>query len=612
MNKKYLLLALVFLMSLGSCKKYLDPAPTDFLNPRNFFTTESELNFARASAYNPLSSIGSYHNYLIPVEADGGYMNRSSLTTGPWNYFYSTSDVYNAAYWKILYDGINRANVLLANVDNNKAIAQSKRDALRGEMLFLRGYYYFILVQNYGGVPLKLEATSSVLDVDIPRSTIKEVYDQIIKDMTTAEPLVNGIVKLGFGGAVSKSAVRGMLARVNLFMGGAPLNDKARFAEAKKWAKMVIDDAEAGHMLNPDYPEIFINLAADKYEIKESIWEVEVYGNNLNPLAPYEAGANGERNGIASSNALTGISGAYMNTTSKFWNSFEDGDNRKWWNIAQITYANNPAPAGTKNMTSLPTSEALKNGRNAGKWRREYEVIPKNGAATPINYVLLRYSDILLMFAEAENEISGPTADAVNAVNQVRRRAWSTGVNTITLTNGGAGYTSVPTVTFSGPVNNVATATGIATISGGKVTRITLTRDLSGVKFNQEGEYSTAPTITITGGGGTGATATATIYSKNDANLTALNTASKAVFLQAIQDERFHEFSNEALRKGDLVRWGIFLQVMQDLGNQLTADVPGAFYIKYYTNVTQRDLLMPIPTTESITNQAIVQNPGWN
>lgn len=612
MKRKYLLLALVILLTLGSCKKYLDPAPTDFLNPRNYFTTETELLYARSSAYSPLAGKSNYENYLIPVEADGGYMNRASLTTGPWNYFYGTSDIYNAAYWKNIYDGINRVNVLLANVDNNKSIPQSKRDIIRGEMLFLRGYYYFTLVQAYGGVPLKLEPTTSVVEVDIPRSTVKEVYDQILKDMTAAEPLVNDIVKLGYGGAVSKSAVRGMLARVNLFMGGEPLNDKTRFAEARKWAKMVIDDAEAGHMLNASYPQIFINLAADKYEIKESIWEVEIYGNNLNPLAPYEAGNNGERNGIASSNALTGIAGAYMNITSKFWNVYEPGDDRKWWNIAHISYVGNPAPAGTKNMTSLPTSESLKNNRNAGKWRREFEVVAKNGAATPINYVLLRYSDVLLMFAEAENEISGPTSAAIDAVNQVRRRAWSTGVNTITITNGGTGYTSAPTVTFSGPVGSTATATGTAVIKSGKVTAINLNRDLSGIKFFQDGEYSSAPTITITGGGGSGASATATIFSKSDADLSGAKIASKQSFLEAIQDERFREFGFEGLRKGDLLRWGIFLQVMQDVGNQLTADAPGAFYLKYYTNVTPRDLLMPIPTTETITNQAIIQNPGWN
>ena len=72
------------------------------------------------------------------------------------------------------------------------------------------------------------------------------------------------------------------------------------------------------------------------------------------------------------------------------------------------------------------------------------------------------------------------------------------------------------------------------------------------------------------------------------------------------------EFNFEYLRKGDLIRWGIFLEVNQDLGNRLQQESPGAFFVKYYSNVTPRDLLMPIPNDEVTTNLATVQNPGWN
>ncbi|RZA01364.1 MAG: hypothetical protein EOP11_17475, partial [Proteobacteria bacterium] len=98
-------------------------------------------------------------------------------------------------------------------------------------------------------------------------------------DMEAAEQLVPDITTVGYSGGVSKSAVRGMLARVNLHMAGEPLNDKTRYAEASKWAKKVMDDALAGHELNPSYAQVFINVAQDKYDIKESIWEVEFTGN---------------------------------------------------------------------------------------------------------------------------------------------------------------------------------------------------------------------------------------------------------------------------------------------------------------------------------------------
>lgn len=590
-------------MSLGSCKKYLETEPTDFLNPDNYYETEAQLQFARAGVYDHLGAgglHGTYASYLLSWTADEGYMNRATLTTGPWNYFYSSADPYNSGLWNNLWAGINKANVLIKNVDKNTGIPQSKRDPIRGEALFLRAYYYFTLVQYYGGVPLKLEPTSSVIDVDIARASAKDVYTQIIKDMEAAEKLVPGIKTLGFGGAISKSAVRGMLARVNLHMAGEPVKDKTRYAEASKWAKMVIDDAEAGHALNPSYPDIFMKLAGDMYDIKESIWEVEFYGNRTDQYV--ETGNIGWINGPAAGvNSKTGRADAYMNITSELYDKFEPGDNRKWFSIAHFTYT----AAGDKTMSLLPVNDNAKNLMKPAKWRREYEtLLPKSPTTTPINMVLLRYSDVLLMYAEAENELKGPTADAVEAFNKVRRRAWSTGIKTITVTNGGSGYTSAPTVTISG--NGGATAT--ATVSAGKVTAITLDRDPMAVTFFNEGKYSAVPTITISGGGGAGATATATISKDTDGNIAP---ASKEEFLAAIQDERMREFNFENLRKGDLLRWGIFLKVHQDMGNKLQQQSPGQFFVKYYSNVSSRDLLMPIPINEMSSNLKMTQNPGW-
>jgi hypothetical protein len=339
MKIKHYILATLFLMGLGSCKKYLATEPTDFLNPDNYYQTEAQLQFARAGVYDHLGAgglHGTYASYLLAWTADEGYMNRATLTTGPWNYFYSAADQYNAGLWNNLWSGINKANVLIKNVDKNTAIAQAKRDAIKGECLFLRGYYYFTLVQYFGGVPLKLEPTASVIDVDAARASAKDVYVQILKDMEAAEKLVPSIKTLGFGGAVNKSAVRGLLARVNLHMAGEPVKDKTRYAEASKWAKMVIDDAEAGHSLNPSYPDIFMKLAGDKYDIKESIWEVEFYGNRTDQYV--ETGNIGWINGPAAGAASsTGRADAYMNITSEFYNKFQPGDNRKWFSIAHFT-----------------------------------------------------------------------------------------------------------------------------------------------------------------------------------------------------------------------------------------------------------------------------------
>jgi hypothetical protein len=130
-------------------------------------------------------------------------------------------------------------------------------------------------------VPLKTETNKSPEDILIPRTPAKEVYDFIVKEMEEAEALVPAAATVGFGGRVSKSAVRGVLARVCLFMAGHPINEHAKMAEARNWAKMVMDYTTEGgfrHELNPSFSQVFINYAQDLYDIKESIWEIEFWG----------------------------------------------------------------------------------------------------------------------------------------------------------------------------------------------------------------------------------------------------------------------------------------------------------------------------------------------
>ncbi|HEY0768731.1 MAG TPA: RagB/SusD family nutrient uptake outer membrane protein, partial [Sphingobacteriaceae bacterium] len=196
----------------------------------------------------------------------------------------------------------------------------------------------------------------------------------------------------------------------------------------------------------------------------------------------------------------------------------------------------------------------------------------------------------------------------------VRRRAWSTGVKTITVTNGGTGYTTVPTVTFTGGGGSGATAT--ATISGGKVSAITLAPDPVHGYSVTRGKYTSAPTVVISGGGGTGATATTTVFNINEANLTASQTSSEAVFMEVLRDERMRELAYESLRKPDLIRWELFIPEMKQTLNMMLSDnaaqtLTQPWYIITYQNVDERNLLYPIPSHEMTLNQALVQNPGW-
>lgn len=416
---KYKLFSLYILIffSMSSCKKILDVKPTDSLNDQAYFQTEAHLESAIAGVYDILQFYGGTQLATFFYDADEGFARGASAGTRANDL--TPSDANVSLTWTTFYTGINRANVLLQNVDNNNGISPSFRDRIRGEALFLRSYYYFMLVQHFGGVPLIIVPVSSVNETDVPRATAKEIYEQIITDLKTAEGLVPTITALGFGGRISKSAVRGILARVCLHMAGNPVKDVSKYKEARDWAKMVMDDP--AHSLNPTFSEIFINYAQDKYDIKESIWEVEFWGNRTDAYT--ETGWVGYVNGPSSTNTATGLGFGGVQVTANYYFKFNAADLRRDWNIANFTY-NPTGPVGAKTPITTTTRASIYN-RYTAKFRREHEIMARNGANTPQNYPMLRYSDILLMFAEAENEVNnGPTPAAYTAINLVRKRAF--------------------------------------------------------------------------------------------------------------------------------------------------------------------------------------------
>jgi hypothetical protein len=599
-----------------SCENFLETKPINFLTPSIAYNTEDQLEAALAGVYDALGGAnatkGIYSDAMVTygaIEGDLTFYTSTNPSDGPQIYDFSTSNRFVEYYWNALYFGIDRANMLLANIDNNPDVDEEVRSVIRGEAIFLRGYYYFLLVQTFGEVPLKLVPSVSASHTDdIPKSSIKEVYSQILSDMKKSEPLVMGIGDVKFGGRLNKSAVRGIIARTHLYMAGYPLYETSNYDSVLVWTKKVIDDPIFKHELNPDFSKIFINYARDEYDIKESIWEVEFYGNRTG--AYDETGIIGVSNGPPCGNIETGMAIGIFKVTRKFYELYQPWDLRKGWSIVNFTY-NTTGTNGSKTFRSLPSGVSIYN-HNIGKFRREYEVLtPKAVYRSPINFPILRFADVLLMFAEAENEVNGPTQAAIDAVNAVRKRSFSAGVESITLTSGGSGYTTTPTVVFSGGGGSGAKAT--AHISGGKVNSIQL--DLDDVTWLATGKnYSSAPFVLITGGGGSGASATTTIYSFDDAKLSSLETSSKVEFRKMIQIERARELSSEGLRKWDLIRWGIFVETMQDVGAQIDIDFAssgGILFSVGFKNVTSKHLLWPIPERELTLNKSLIQNEKW-
>lgn len=616
--KKIYFLLMMLAVGLTSCKKFLDTKPTDFYTPVNYYTTQAQLQQALNDAYGTLIRPELYGQVLpfnFTSSTDDVLTNRAAdgALRGA-NYTYDATNSYIASMYKYLYIGINNLNALIDNVDK-PAMDETQRKYIKGQALFLRGYYYFVLTSNFGDVPLILHSPA-ITDVNLPGTPQKQIYTQVVADMQQAETLLQGrtSASLGYNDVVTLTAVQAVLARVYLYWAGYPLNDVSKYNDVLTYTNKVISSGI--HALNPNYSQIFINLAQDKYDTKEDIWELGSYGaaagvaNKSNDIGNFV--------GISSSyivgDTASFIGVGWVATTQKLFDSYQldatstttpkaSLDMRRDWDCANYKYAGTPR---------VKTVIANVWQYQAGKFNRQYcpQAIRMNGSYN-INWPVVRYADVLLMQAEAENQVNGPTATAYTAINQVRRRGYGilngNIVKTVVVTAQGTGYTTVPTVTIAGGGGSGSTATAV--ISGGKVTGIILT---SRGTLATGSYFTSAPTVTISGGGGTGATATATITSSTDADLTPA--LSKSDFQLAIRDERMRELNAEALRKADLIRWGNFYQDMQTfaayaVANNATTGNPNGVIAAQ--NVSPKHVLLPIPTYELTLDQVLVQNPGW-
>ena len=612
------ILLLLTCFGFSSCKKVMDTKPEDFLAPEFYFNNEAELGSALVAVYDCLQKGNMYNggdNGLMTIFNTSDEMYWGSSGTGPKIYNYTAGDPYVLATWTACYTGIQRANLLLANI-NKPQMDENKRKIAMGEAKFLRAFFYFTLVQNWGAVPLKTEPTPSVTAVNIASTPAGEVYDFIIKEMAEAEALVAPISAYSGSGRVNKSAVAGMLARVCLFKAGAPNNDVSKYAEALEWANTIISSGL--HELNKSYSQVFINPTQNLYDTKESLWEVEYFTKGVGDVTGEAGPSLGVTLGIKQTDPPYPQSNGSYRTQVKIYNLYEKDPNatdplipdlsldlRRDWNISPYSFVGDKAPT-RKYFTASQILDRFPN-----KFDRMYELTPNRFQSnTGTNTLMLRYSDVLLMAAEAENEVSGPTEAAVERVNLVRRRGYGKllngeGVKMLSVTDAGTGYTTAPAVTISGGGGSGATA--IATVSGGKVT---------GIKMTSHGsKYTALPTVTLSGGGGTGAVVTPVLTELTDADLKPAQYADKDTFRETIKDERARELCFEGWRRLDLIRWGDLVKNLRQASLDANASASTASFKPFAalpgTNVSEQFIYFPVPVNEISLNKSITQNPGW-
>lgn len=346
--------------------------------------------------------------------------------------------------WGYYYTNINSLNFALERgemlvIDESKSANVIKKKKLIAEAKFLRAICYFDLVRYFGDVPLKLKSSSLSENLLIPRSPKEDVYNQIIKDLEESIPDLPWYFETTVNGRATKNAALGMLARVNLFRGGYSLGQdgvRNRPDNYKEYYQKVLDItgtlmSDGKNALEPSYEKIFKDQCLNVYNAKENLFEIDMRKLTGSLLGGC----------VGASNAPVTVKGVYNVTVSRVrtqalaYNKFEATDLRRNVSIATFTCDKNgvEVPIPTKDKNGVITSLNSEN-FTPGKWRRSWQDITDqfiNYNMTSVNFVILRYSDVLLMRAEALNEINeGPTPEAELLVNQVRRRGYGVPIQT--------------------------------------------------------------------------------------------------------------------------------------------------------------------------------------
>lgn len=570
-----------------ACNDLLEPTPQSSWDIDGFYQNETQVELAYGGIYNQLANNDIYGSQIMRFDSgtDESYYNRRYNDNWPVGLNKMTaSSKYIKGFWVKLYTCIDYCNIFENKVSGSSAFDESTKERYLAEVRFLRGLAFFNLAQWFGPVPVPLEYTKDTNSNDLAPSPLEEVYAQIVADLSYGAE-GNRLPSLDSSdympGRASKQAAQGLLARVYMHMAGEPLKDASKYqlalnlcdsimsngyndlvdATAQEQAvdelgELVFDENNAPVMttVHTGYREMFLNYIQNRYETKESIFEISY--SYLRDKGLTTDGGWGCLNGVAfsyNSAVSTGYPTAYamMNATPVLYDTYDSKDKRRDWNIPLFSYS--------RDGDAMRVTNAMSTSYNPGKYRRweptdmtdldvnltatekangviePYTVLEANPVLSKnfsaVNFPILRFSDILLMYAEASNEVNmGPNAEAIAALNRVRLRA---------------------------SLDPIETAKPEAV-------------------------------------------------------------ASHDAFLSELQDERLRELCFEGLRRQDLIRWGIYQSRLEFLAGQVQGDpnfkegdAQCESFLRAYRYFEEKDLSLPYPDQEVKLNKLLNQKAEW-
>ena len=431
---KYIALASIGLTA-SSCESFLKENPDSIISEDQYYKTQTDAINAVNSVYFLLnaggSSVQTPYNTLFNTgmnfagdDEDPGPGATNPDVRSLAVLAHSSSNLRVYELWQQHYAAIKKANVAIEKIPTINFDATLKA-RLIAEAKFLRALYYFNVVRLWGDVPLitSYQKYVTASDYAIAKSPSTEVYAQIEKDLTEAAAALPNSYSSPDVGRATAGAAKALLAKVYLTKASQPLNLTQNYADAVKKAEEVLSPADGGtgnygYDLFENFADVFLPATKNG---KEHIFSAQfksnaqLQGNNQNPRSILTG--------------IPGLTGGYADMVR-----FYTVGNDKFFSVYKLYSAADKR----KRVTFVTSFTSPTNGRKYGlpivntavpndstpffnkTWDPNSTSVTSESAA---NVAIIRYAEVLLIHAEAENELNGPTAKAYKSLNRVRRRA---------------------------------------------------------------------------------------------------------------------------------------------------------------------------------------------
>jgi starch-binding outer membrane protein, SusD/RagB family len=424
MKTKYLFTAYLLLL-FCSCDNILMENPKSFISPSEYFNTEAEVEAAIYGVYGFINDIDVGEYQWIMMGDLGTDVSVTRVVTRM-AYQFAEMETIQPEYttmWRTYYKAIGAANLVIKKVGSSTKLPQDFKKRIIAEAKFLRAFFYNHLNLVWGNVPMWLDELNLDEVEKLGASSVEQVRAQVIKDLTDA---ANDLPpKVTQAGRLTSWAAKGLLARVYL------LNNQWQLA--RDLAKDVIDNS--GHSLLQSYFNVFDWTNKMNKELIHVVPKAaDIQGSQINSFSsprPFDdnkfsfpvGGAAIRPDGKLSKDKDSRNPGSLFQgwgmyqTLKENYDSFAEGDTRKmlWWHEIKFTDGSTFTFSGGASV-GLPGISGYYN----LKWTA-WDEAPNNGGR---DIHLQRLAELYLIYAEAENELNGPTANAYTAINTIRRRAF--------------------------------------------------------------------------------------------------------------------------------------------------------------------------------------------